>query len=96
MLYEIICICGLNLYVPLCRYFKGKCFDRAVLDTNTAGITQVVVYHNPAFIYGNCSGLMGTASLTGATPGASFLIQYQSIVLVCHLDILTNVLIALC
>ena len=64
------------LYVPLCQYFKGKCFDRAVLDTNTAGIAQVVVYHNPAFVYGNGPGLMGTAPLAGATPGADFLIPH--------------------
>ena len=64
------------LYIPLYQYFKGYCFDRAILKANTAGIAQVVVYHNPAFVYGNGPGLMGTAPLAGATPGADFFIPY--------------------
>ena len=79
----------------LCQYFKAQCFNRAVLDTNTTDTAQVVVYHNPAFVYGNGLGLMGTTPLTGATPGADFFIPYQFIILVCHLDILANVLIIL-
>ena len=73
------------VYVLLCQYFEGKYFNRAFLNANTAGIAKVVVYHNPAFVYGNGSGVMGTAPRAGATPGADFLLPWQFIsLLFCH------------
>ena len=86
----------MSLYLSLCQYFKAQCFNQAILYANTAGIAQVVVYYNPTFVYRNGPGLMGTAPLAGPTPGVAFFFPYQFIILVCHLDILSNVLIVLC
>jgi len=63
---------------------------RNIRDINA----HIPVNQNLALVYVNGPGLMGIVPFADAAPGTALFLRNQFIIVVCHLDILRNVLIA--